>query len=527
MKKDAITRFQQRQLLRQQRQSLPKKRTLQLVGKPLPVPLNDIPIDEARIAALLTFGKPGDIPENSAEEINTLLNELGEQFDAERLDQMLGKLSHDVLHSVAGPFGVGKILAAWDKEGGNVTTIHNAGQGIYAQQEDQYDRKTYTHTANSNGEKFAGGGKKSIGSKFTRSQLDDNQYLQDAYTGEYVKGDTTSPDHIVSNSEFHKRGGFMHSDTQKADFATDERNLAATQRNINQSQRDHDKIEWMDKQQNGREVSNKEHFGIDEKRIREKHKQGQQAAKEHLPDLKEKANYYTQHAFNTGYKEGVKMGAQQAIGLVAVEFFSCTFAEIRDVCQQGRQNESLLQEIANRLKRVATKLAAKWKDVVADFGGGFLSGFLSNLVTVAVNMFITTGKRAVRMIREGLFSLLKALKMLFFPPKNLTRAQAAHESLKLLSSGGIVVAGVLLEEAVEKLIAGVPFLTPIASIVTAVLVGSLTATAMALACYLLDQADLFGAIRRDKEAFIHQRLNQKQDEHLDSCEQLLNKMVLL
>ncbi|EHM37433.1 hypothetical protein [Hafnia alvei] len=36
----------------------------------------------------------------------------------------------------------------------------------------------------------------------------------------------------------------------------------------------------------------------------------------------------------------------------------------------------------------------------------------------------------------------------------------------------IVVAGVLLEEAVEKLIAGVPFLTPIASIVTAVLVGS-------------------------------------------------------
>ncbi|WP_423731805.1 hypothetical protein [Hafnia paralvei] len=34
----------------------------------------------------------------------------------------------------------------------------------------------------------------------------------------------------------------------------------------------------------------------------------------------------------------------------------------------------------------------------------------------------------------------------------------------------IVVAGVLLEEAVEKLIAGVPFLTPIASIITAVLV---------------------------------------------------------
>ena len=526
MKKEAITRFQQRQQLRQQRRSIPKTKTLQLTGKSLSVPPADIPIDEARIAALTTFDTPEPIPETSPEEIHTLLAELGEQFDANRLDLMLGKLSHDVLHLVAGPFGIGHVLAAWDKEGGNVTTIHNAGQGIYARPEDQYNRKTYTHSANSKGEKFDGGGKKSVGSQFTRSYLDKNQHLQDAYTGEYVRGDTTSPDHIVSNSEFHKRGGFMHSDKQKADFATDERNLAVTQRNINQSQRDHDKIEWMEKQQNGREVSNKEHFGIDENRLREKHKQGQQAAKEHLPDLKEKASYYTQHAFSTGCKEGIKMGAQQAIGMVVVEFFSCTFAEIHDVCQQGRQNESLLQEISHRLKRVATKLATKWKDVVADFGGGFLSGFLSNLVTVAVNMFITTGKRTVRMIREGLFSLLKALKMLFFPPKNLTRTQAAHESLKLLSSGGIVVAGVLLEEAIEKLMAGVPFLAPIASAVTAVLVGGLTATAMALACYLLDQADLFGVIRRDKDAFIHQQLNQKQGENLDRCEQLLDNMAL-
>ncbi|HEF0123878.1 TPA: hypothetical protein R8G81_002997 [Citrobacter youngae] len=526
MKKDAIERLQQRQQLRVQRQQNQTVRPLRVVGSSQS-PLSEVPVDEARIAALITFDKPDEIPDTSPEEIRVLLEELGEQFDAERLDLMLGKLSHDVLHSVAAPFGVGKVLAGWDKNGGNVTTINNAGQGIYAREEDEYNRDSYDKTKNSQGQKFAGSGKSSVGSQFTRSQLDTDNRLTDAYTGETVKADTTSPDHITPLSGFHKQGGFMLSDTEKADFATDTRNLASTQRNINTSLKDHDKLEWMEQKQNGRDVTNKEHFGIDEQRVKDKYQQGQLAAKEHAPGTKVKLNYYTQHSLRTGGLEGAKMGAQQAIGLVVVEFFSCTFAEIRDVCRTGRQTESLWQEITLRLKRIASRLAAKWKDIIAGFGSGFLSGFLSNLVTVAVNMFITTGKRAVRMIREGIFSLLKSLKMLFFPPKGLTLQQTAHESMKLLCSGGIVVAGVLLEEAVEKLIAGIPFLTPIAPAVTAVIVGSLTATAMALACYLLDQADFFGAIRRDKEAFIHQRLDQKLENHLDNCEQLFEKMTLL
>lgn len=526
MKKDAIERFQQRQLLRQQRQSLPKTKKLQLIGKSLSVPPADIPIDEARIAALTAFEKPGSIPENSAEEIHALLNELGEQFDAERLDLMLGKLSHDVLHSVAGPFGVGKVLAAWDKEGGNVTTVHNAGQRIYAQAEQQYNRDDYTGSGShysANRDRFYSG------------QISEDFGVTDRYTNQEYhyydhnrKRKTLDCDHKKSCSEYHQEGGFIQSSETRAKFASDQDNFALTSTPLNCSKSDKDILDWASEPASQDPTkTNAEFFHLDQTEIEKVHHEGQTTADKYAPTKKEWGQYYGKELVKTGACEGVKMGAQQAIGLVTVEFFSCTFTEIRDVCQQGRQNESLLQEISHRLKRIATKLTAKWKDVAANFGGGFLSGFLSNLVTVAVNMFITTGKRAVRMIREGLFSLLKALKMLLFPPKNLTRTQAAHESLKLLSSGGIVVAGVLLEEAVEKLIAGIPFLTPIASAVTAVLVGGLTATAMALACYLLDQADLFGVIRRDKEAFVHQQLNQKLDEHLDSCELLLNKMVLL
>lgn len=526
MKKDAIARFQQRQLLQQQRQSLPKTRTLQLVGKSLFVPPADNPIDEARIAALTAFEKPTSIPENSADEIHALLNELGEQFDAKRLDLMLGKLSRDVLHSVAGPFGVGHVLTAWDKEGGNVTTVHNARQGIYAHDSQKFERDDYT----------GDGSLYDVNrQKFYDAEISEGFSVIDRYTGQehhYYdhsrRRRTLDCDHKKSCSEYHQDGGFIQSAEIRARFAADPDNFALTSSSANSSKSDKDILIWASKpaSQNPA-ITNAEYYHLNQAEIEKAHHEGQAAADKYAPNKKDWSHYYGNALTRTGVREGIKMGAQQAIGLVAVEFFSCTFAEIRDVCQQGRQNESLLQEISHRLKRVATKLTAKWKDVAANFGGGFLSGFLSNLVTVTVNMFITTGKRAVRMIREGLFSLLKALKMLFFPPKKLTRAQAAHESLKLLSSGGIVVAGVLLEEAVEKLIAGIPFLTPIASAVTAVLVGGLTATAMALACYLLDQADLFGVIRRDKEAFVHQQLNQKLDEHMDNCELLLNKMVLL
>jgi len=128
-------------------------------------------------------------------------------------------------------------------------------------------------------------------------------------------------------------------------------------------------------------------------------------------------------------------------------------------------------------------------------------------VTVLINLFVTTGKRAVRMIREGVFSLLKALKTFLLPPKDLSFGEAAHEALKLLASGGVVVAGVALEEAAEKLILGVPLFAPFAGVLTAVLVGAATALSMTLVCYLLDKLDLFGVIRAERDRQIIDELD--------------------
>ncbi|QQD55350.1 hypothetical protein MHB_0003475 [Pseudomonas fluorescens BBc6R8] len=467
--------------------------------------------DYVRLSSFSYFEAISLTAADHSDEALRLIEQLEQGFDAARLDDMLQKCQRDVIGAIAGPLGLGKVLAVHDKVGGNVTTIHNAKQKIYARTEEEYNRTEYTKRPNSEGHKFEGAKDKSVGSIFTRSQLDEEKHLIDGYTNERIKGSESSPDHITSNSTFHKNGGFMLSGTRKADFATDTDNLISTRREINESMKDHDKREWADRKSNGRKITNEDNFDIKKPQLEAAVQRGEKAAEKHGPSLSEKAEFYTKNAAATGVNEGLKMGTQQAFGLLMVEIFSSALEEIKDVYKNGQQSESVLEELSIRLKRLGTRIASKWKDMIEGFSGGFISGFISNALTMLINMFVTTGKRAVRMIREGVFSLLKAMKMMVFPPENQTFAQVAHEALKLLAVGGVVIGGVALEEMVEKLIMSVPLLVPIAPMLTAVLVGAITALCMTFVCYLIDKMDLLGVIKAERNKAIISGLNTEFD----------------
>ena len=210
----------------------------------------------------------------SKEEAKEFLDQFKKDFNQERFDKLIIDCRKEVINSIVTPFGLGKIIAAYDKAGGNVTTVHNANnkdfidfdgekykKGVYAQQEDEYNRNDYTNTKNSNGQQFAGDGKNSVGSNFTKSKMDNDNNVIDAYTGKTQRADTTSPDHIESLSQYHKDGGFMQSNKQKADFGTDENNLALTDRSINQSMRDFSKENWKDKESE-KGLKNKDKLGL-------------------------------------------------------------------------------------------------------------------------------------------------------------------------------------------------------------------------------------------------------------------------
>lgn len=434
----------------------------------------------------------------SDQEAGELLDALRARWDAERMDELMGDCRKAVLNAIAGPFGLGSVVAAADKVGGNVTTVHNARQDTFARPEDGYRREEYT-----------GAAYKAARGKYADSKIKPNsQMVADEYSGEDVDYSQADCDHIHSVKQYHQDGGFMQDKTQKAAFGADPGNFAMTANSANRSKQEKCFEEWHNSESaDGSGRNNKERHGHDNRRVKPAIQRGEQTAEKHAPRLGEKAAYHGKRAAVTGAAEAGKMGMQQSLGLLLTEFLTASFDEIIDAYKRGMradtQKTTFFEALRTRLARIASRVAARWKDAVTSFKDGAISGFLSNLVTMLINMLVTTGKRVVRVIREGMMSILSALKLVLFPPKGMTRDDAADAALKLLATGVMTSLGIMAEEVAEKAITAfftshLPMLAPVAGPVASVLVATMTGIASALLVYWIERLDLF-AVRRKRE----------------------------
>jgi hypothetical protein len=196
--------------------------------------------------------------------------------------------------------------------------------------------------------------------------------------------------------------------------------------------------------------------------------------------------------------------------------------------QAKKLGEKWHKGLSVRLKRIGEKIANKWKKFLEAGKDGFFSGLCSNIVTVVINIFITTAKNIVRLIREGFFSLLRAVKLLLNPPADMTRNQLFHEVGKLVISGLIISLGILTEEAIDKfppmmLIKRTPI---IGGILSAVLFGLLIAIVTSLALWGWDKLDLFGYKKEQQHKFVMEILERERQEEDKKHEEWLEKIKL-
>ena len=234
---------------------------------------------------------------------------------------------------------------------------------------------------------------------------------------------------------------------------------------------------------------------LDRKRTMDIAKKADNAIEPQIP----KGLDFAQRAAADGVKTGNRQGLQQALALLVSELISAVFAEVKDVFangwKSGDYNASWLESLKKRLNRIGRYLFDRWKDVAAAFGTGWLSGFLSATITALLNMFVRTSKNMVRIIREGFLSIIKAIKVLLFPPEGMNLRQATHEATKVFTTGLVVTGGILAGEAIAGRL-------PLGDVLGPVLGGLISGLGSLFVVYMLDKLDLFGVNSDERHAFI-------------------------
>lgn len=126
-----------------------------------------------------------------------------------------------------------------------------------------------------------------------------------------------------------------------------------------------------------------------------------------------------------------------------------------------------------------------------------MSGLVSNLVTFLLNNFVSTAKRFVTAIRESLLGMVKAIKMILFPPKEMAPDAALQKGMTMLAAVAVGVVALLMQESVTAFLMTIPPLAPFAEMVGSGLIAIVSGLLTAFIGYQIAQLFDLAALREE------------------------------
>lgn len=416
----------------------------------------------------------------------------------ERLQKLFSDCQQQVISQIIGPFGLSMEMFE-DRNGGNVTTVHNFvrepdtgdGSNSYVAEKDQasYSKSREEYSAN----------KKDLGSipASTIEKVETASGGIDGYTNKELATSTSKTnrqydadiDHVNSKKSVWKnKAAHLAFETgtdldRMKEVVHSEENLVVTDKSLNRSKGEHSLEDFAQTTNDG--VTNADRFELDQQSCAT----AQNRADQHLNSSINKDLLRKQgtELLQTGGKQAALMGLRQSLGLLLTELVNGLFNEFKILIKAGVEaGKTLFEETKERLQRVIAAVVKKIPAAASQAFQGGVSGFMSNLITFLINNFLSTAKRFVTIIREGLLGLVKALKMIMFPPKGMTSSEALQEGLKVLTAVVVTSVGFLLQESVATFLKTLPFLIPVADAVSGVLIGIMTGLLSAFLAYQLD-----------------------------------------
>ena len=191
--------------------------------------------------------------------------------------------------------------------------------------------------------------------------------------------------------------------------------------------------------------------------------------------------YYTSSKFaknvtSAAMNNAFRMGTRQMLGLILAETWFVFRERIPVIVEKHRHTfdaSNFLLDATEALRAVWHRVQTKFSAFMTSFKDGAIGGILSSITTTLFNIFFTTKKMMVRLIREMWNNLVQAFKVMIFNPEGLAPGQLAKTVSKLVTAGVAVAAGVVINEALAKILV-FPFGPELAAFCGALATGILT-----------------------------------------------------
>lgn len=403
------------------------------------------------------------------------------------MDSIFKQYERVIIESLISSFGLDFIVK--DQHGGDVDTIHNVRE-IGKDKEMTYKNKTNQANYENRGKYNSGeyhNDKRYIEKNRQIKRDKENGSLYDTYTGDKIKrNDKSDLDHTIAAKEIHDDPGRVLAGIKGTDLANSDENLNVTNPHTNRTKKADSMDDFLDKY--GDEYTDEQKTNMRKK----------DAIARKSYEAKLAKAYYTSPKFAKDVtlaagKVGVRMGIRQSLGFVFAEMWFAVKEEFEKV-DKDFDFGKLLTAIGNGIKRGFENAKEKYKELFEKFKEGAIAGALSSLTTTLCNIFFTTAKNVVKVIRQSYASVVQAGKVLFINPDNLPFGERIRAIVKILATGASVVAGSLVIEALSKTpIAGIPIIGDvIQSFCGAFVTGILSCTLL----YFFDRSEIMNKLVR-------------------------------
>lgn len=377
------------------------------------------------------------------------------------LDSMLQQYERVLLESIITSFGLDFIVK--DQHGGDVDTILNVRK-IGSDPEMKY-KNIENQTAYENRERYDYDVYHDKNPSYQATKRDTKKQFQasgepivDAYTGGklyfYSKGAAkgngdkqASIDHVLTAHTIHNDPGRVLSGLNGEDLANSKENLVFTNASLNSSmgatKENEDVVEIPDYISKHPELpeETKNRMMCEYNRAKKAYEAKLAHAYYLSPKFKKDLAYAAGNV-------GLQMGIRQVLGFVFAEMWFSVKEEFQKFNERDVTLKDYLEAVAHGIQTGLEGFKEKYPELASKFLSGAVAGALSSLTTTLCNIFFTTAKNTVRIIRQSYASLVEAMKVLFINPDDYEFGDRMRAVIKVLSVGASVTVGVLVSDAV-------------------------------------------------------------------------------